>query len=280
MASPLELRLALAAAIGAVAMVLYLIGLLLAARIYGRFRRLRRANFVDAWEDYLASEKPAVTARILSLHPQEVHHLLRGWNIEVERSLALREAGASGQQARLDRLMAIAYSTELTHAAVAFAFRGLMRDHRLSGIQALGLIGRREVGERLLALTNDPDPLISLAALEATVRLNENLVIGHLHDLICAHPEWPEHAVSRIILKLSEASRTLLIDRVGVLSDACVGRVISTFERIHHAGATRLLRYKLSLDRPASENARLMYAVQDEGHIRLIEEKLARGGQR
>lgn len=276
MTSPLELRLAIAAAIGAGAMVLYLVALMVAARVYGKFRRLRRANFVDAWQDYLASNKPPVTARILSLHPEEVHHLVRGWNLAMEQAMVLLRAGATGQEERVTRLRDIAYSTELTHAALALAFRGRTRDERISGIQSLGLIGRREVVARLIPVLASPDSLLALAAFEALIRIDEGSIAEHIDEILCARPEWPEHAVSSVILEMDETTRSVLVSQIGFRPDDCVARVISTLERIHHAGATQLLRHKLSGDRSAEEKARLLYAVQDEGHIRLVEEALAR----
>ncbi len=276
MTSPLELRLAIAAAIGAGAMVLYLVALLVAARVYGKFRRLRRANFVDAWQDYLASDKPPITARILSLHPEEVHHLMRGWNLAVEQAFVLQRAGARGLTERVARLRDIAYATELTHAALALAFRGQTRDERISGLQALGLIGRREVVARLIPVLDSPDSLLALAAFEALIRIDEQSIAERIDGLLCSRPEWPEHAVSSVILEMDETTRSVLVSQIGFRPDACVARVISTLERIHHAGATQLLRYKLSGDRPVAEKASLLYAVQDEGHIRLVEEALRR----
>ncbi|MFT4603721.1 MAG: hypothetical protein ACI9W4_000436 [Rhodothermales bacterium] len=255
-------------------MVLYLVALMAGARVYGRFRRLTRANFVDAWQDYLASEKPPVTARILSLHPDEVHHLVRGWNLAVEQAMVLRHAGATGQTERVARLRDIAYATELTHAALALAFRGRTWDERISGIQALGLMGRKEVVDRLTLVLEGPDSLLALAAFEALIRIDERSIAERIDSVLCSHPEWPEHAVSKLILEMDEATRSVLVSQIGFQPDACVARVISTLERIHHAGATQLLRYKLSQDKPVAEKAKLLYAVQDEGHIRLVEEAL------
>jgi hypothetical protein len=271
MESPLELRLAIVAAIATGAMVMYLVALMIAARIYGRLRRLRRANFVDSWQEYLASDTPPVTARILSLHLPEVHHLLRGWNLAAEKE----------DESGLERLRAIAYASGLTHAAVAFAFRGTTRDERISGLQALGKLGRIEVLERIVPLIEHEDRIISLAAFEAVVRIDQTVIRHRLGQILCSHSSWPEHSVAGCIQELDQASKAQLVRQVARADVACVNRIVAPLEQTHHAGATELIRYRLQTADSREDRAAMLYAVQNEEHIQQIEASLesAPGGR-
>ncbi|MBO6780654.1 MAG: hypothetical protein JJ896_13455 [Rhodothermales bacterium] len=260
----LELRLALAAAIATSAMVLYLVALMVAARIWGRFWAMRRANFVDAWQDYLASDKGPVSSRLLSLHPDEMHHLVRGWNLAAEAQ--------RGRPERLARLREIAYACDLGHAAVALAFRGRSRDERVSGLQALGHLGRSEVFDRLRVLVSSRDPLLSLAAWQALLRIDEERALREVGQALCARPEWPEHSVAQSVAALSEQAKSVLIGQAAAFD--CTHRIVAALESSHHAGATQLIRHELQTAGDFDDIAQLLYRVQRSEHIELIERAL------
>ena len=257
----LELRLAIGAAVGMIAMVMYLAALMVAARIWGRFWRLRRANFVDTWRDYLVSEKPPLSARILSLHPDEVLHLVRVWNLEFERVRQWPERRA--------RLTAIAIASGLTHAAPALAFRGRTRDERISGIQALGHLRAEEVYPRLEAYLSSPEDLIALAAWEAMLRIDEARTLRTHAAPLAEREGWPEHAVAHVVYEMSEKGKAALIGQAAALD--CTPRIVSALEKTHHAGASQLIRHELETAPTFGLISRLIYAVQRAEHLELIE---------
>lgn len=293
MESTLELRLAVVAAIGTVVMVMYLFALLVSARIYARIRRLRRDNFVDSWREYLASDSPPYPARILALYPDEVLYLIRCWTLEYN---GLRDAFPSGigvqvpsggpsldsrptqeVSARLQRLRDIAHATGLTHAALALAFRSRDRRDQIAGIQCLGGLGRTEVADRLAELLDGPDYQVSLAAFEALIRVAPEETRVRLGEELCRHPEWPEHALARLVRELDETSRAALLEQVWKKGDAdCRARVISALESIHYAGASRLVETELDRASAFDDIIRLLYAVRDESHVARVEHEVAR----
>jgi HEAT repeat protein len=182
------------AALGALGAALLLIGWILVLRLAGGAARAGAALVTDKWrprfaaalyDDGASSPEPA-SAR-------EARPVLR---LFVQVSLSLQGAAA----ARLAR-----YGREcgLRNLALHLLTRRSTRD-RLLAIEALGCLGQAAAVDDLLPVSAEANPIVSLAAARAMLRLDAERTAERVIALAMERPDWP---VARLLPILQAAGR-------------------------------------------------------------------------
>ncbi|MFT5144750.1 MAG: hypothetical protein ACI84D_003389 [Thalassolituus oleivorans] len=132
----------------------------------------------------------------------------------------------------------------------------------------------------MLGLADSDDAFISLAAFEASVRIDSSADPTRLGERICGHADWPEHSVAEVILHLNEESRNALINEVSRSHGSCVARVIAALEEIHHAGPPAWWSTNWIRLRPSTRSMASSTRSKDDTHVEMIEARINGPGAR
>lgn len=180
------------ATLASLAASLLLLAYTLELRLQRRLRERRRARVSARWREIIATavtgaEMPAMLPR---LPRRERREFLRLWNYT--RNMIEGEAA--------DRLIDLALRLGLP------AFVRAHADHaalglRLASIQALGHLRDTESFARILAETDDENPLVSITAAEALLEIDPARAIDQLIPKIALRRDWPRTHVYRMLQK-------------------------------------------------------------------------------
>ena len=275
----LDLRFAVVSGLAATAMVAYLLILIVGARAYEVVRRIRRSQFVDNWDDVLAGHRIAVAASIARLRIRDTQSMLERWN-EAFRDRPDDFQADSAQESERSRLRRIGEQAGISEAAfVLLTASG--RERHVAAITSLGFMRTASAWNTLVPLVRERDPYVSLAALQALVRIDEFRAAPFLTSHFSAHLDWPEHALATLIDEVSESTRqTLVLYALEEPMLECRARIFGGLEQIAHSGADRLLSQVLDHGESAQEITRYLYATQREHHIDRIVRELRDGRRR
>lgn len=275
----LDLKFALIAGIAAVTMVVYLLGLIVAARALDIARRIQSSQVADNWNDLLLGHRTSVTASLARLKLRDMQDLVERWNAAF-MELPGRLDALTGREPEKRRLRRIASDSGLEQAALLL-LRQAGRDRQVAAITSLGFMRSPSGWNVLVPLVRSQDPYISLAALTALVRIDELRAAPFLTLHFSAHPDWPEHALARLIGEVSEATReTLVLHALAERSVETAARIFGGLERAGHPAARRLLDRVLESGESIDDVMRYLYATTLEEHIERIGRAVAGGRER
>lgn len=275
----LDLRFALAAGAGALAMVVYLLALILLARAFEVTNRIRRSKFVDNWNEVLSGARPVVPASIARLRPRDRRDMVERWNA-VFADVRESDADARRRDADLRRLRRIGDATGLVEASFLM-LRQPGRDEHVAAVTCLGYMRALSAWNDLVPLVRDPDPYVSLSALLALVRIDELDAAPFLTRHFGAHPDWPEHAVATLIDEVSEATReTLILYALHGTPIETRARIFAGLEQVGHSGAARLLDDVVAEGTSVDDLTRFLYAARLEGHVQRLSAEIREGRER
>lgn len=272
----LDLKFALVVGLAAAAMVAYLLVLIAGARAFELVHRIRRSQFVDNWDDVLAGNRTAVAASIARLRIRDTQSMLERWN-EAYRDRPEDFGTEEARESERSRLRRIGEQAGIAEAAFVLLTKS-GRERHVAAITALGFLRTALAWNTLVPLVRERDPYISLAALQALVRIDELRAAPFLTTHFSAHPDWPEHAVATLIGEVSEVTRqTLVLYALDEPMLECRARIFAGLEQIAHSGADRLLDHVLEHGTSVDEITRHLYATRREHHIERIGQVLREG---
>jgi len=179
---------------------LLLLAYTLELRLHRRLRERRRARVVAHWRERIAAAVTGADARLESverrpaLPRRERREFLRLWNYT--RNMIEGEAA--------ERLIALAHRLDLP-AFVREQAGHAQLGTRLMAIQALGHLRDAGSFERILADTDDENPLVSITAAEALVEIDPARAVNALMPKIVARRDWPRTHVFRMLQKAGSA---------------------------------------------------------------------------
>lgn len=217
-ASDLAVRLAWWCGLIAIALALLLSLQLLALRVLRSVRQRRAASLRATWEPVLIESLENLPGSLPQIRRSDRLMLLTLWNY-------LHDSLRDEAQERLNQ---VARMARLDEAARQMARSGGLRE-RLIGITTLGQLRDASEWEMLQRLATEADPVLSLVAARALLRIDGPRAINRVMPLIAVRADWSS-AVVAVMLRQAGAD---------LVSEPLAGEAL----RVSEAQAARLLRF-------------------------------------
>jgi hypothetical protein len=171
-----------------IALTALLLMQILLLRVLMIVRERRDRRFILTWRPLMAQSLVELPAEVPKIPPRQWMRFLFLWN-HFQGTL---RGGARGQMNRLAR------RAGMHHAALHLLNRGKTRE-RLAAMRALSYLGELRAWEYLLEFASHSDPLFSLAAAQALVRIDARSAIATLMPAIVSRTDWSPTAVASLL---------------------------------------------------------------------------------
>lgn len=186
-------------------------------------RKRRGASFLLEWEGLIAESLDQLPQSLPLIKKRDAVSFLMLWN-------HLQESLRSESKEKLNRL---AREIDIDVIAMDFLERGSL-DERLLAVNTLGWLRHDTNWEKLVVIANDADPIYSLAAAKALMRITPEKAVRVLMPLIARRRDWATSTVGSI---LREAGADLISEplakTISVAPADQIPRLISFFEIAH-----------------------------------------------
>ncbi len=185
-----DLVISLAWWIGAVSILLCFLLTLYAflLRILYVYRNRRAENFVLEWEGIIAESLDQLPQNLPQVKKRDAVSFMMLWN-HLQASLRAESK---------EKLNRLAREADIDVIAMNFLERGSL-DERLLAINTLGWLRHDTNWEKLIEIANSVDPIYSLIAAKALIRIDAEKAVPRLIPLIAAREDWSIGTVSAIL---------------------------------------------------------------------------------
>ena len=182
----LKLLLWVGLAIVGVTMLLLVQTILLRMQLIMRQRREQR--LVERWQPLFAQSMTALPQSLPPIAKSDWDAFLRLWNNTQET--------LSGELKH--KLNQLAWACGVSHVAQQLLSHKNMRK-RLLAVATLGHLQEKNAWSRLRNLTDDPHPLLSLAAARALMQIDAKAALADLLPLFTHRHDWPLNKIAKMM---------------------------------------------------------------------------------
>lgn len=238
--------------------------LIIALRIRLVSREKRAGRLHDVWQPVFVSCLDDQVMDFPELVPRDTTTFLVLWNYFHE---TLREAGK-------DNLNIIARSLQLDLWAVRALETGTIRE-RLLAIQTLGWLQENSKNDRLVEIMQTADPITSLCAAKALLRIDPESTINLFVQLIASKTDWSYSTVGKLLKEVGAAIVTepLLKEIEGKEGRELV-RLLRFIDIAFKERSSPTISRLLKTSKDVDVLAHCLRAVVDPGDLSLVRELL------
>lgn len=185
-----DLAISLAWWIGVVSILLCLVLTLYAflLRILYVYRKRRAANFLLEWEGIIAESLDQLPQKLPQIEKRDAVSFMMLWN-HLQASLRAESK---------EKLNRLAREADIDVIAMNLIERGSL-DERLLAVNTLGWLRHDTNWEKLMEIANSADPVYSLSAAKALIRIDAEKAVPKLIPLIAAREDWSTETVAAIL---------------------------------------------------------------------------------
>lgn len=183
-----HLRLLLWVGLGIVGVTLLLLVQTVLLRMQLILRQRREQRLTEQWQPLFAQSMAALPQSLPPIAKSDWDAFLRLWN-NTQESL-------SGESKH--KLNQLAWACGVSHVAQQWLSQKSMRA-RLIAVTTLGHLQEKNAWARLKSITDDPHPLLSLAAARALMQIDANAALAELLPTFTHRHDWPLNKIANMI---------------------------------------------------------------------------------
>jgi HEAT repeat protein len=236
--------------------------LLLRMRLVRRERRDKQVHQI--WQPVLVSCLDGSPEKVPELSEKDIKTFLVLWNYFHE---TLREAGK-------DNLNVVARKLQLDSWSMNALHNGSIRE-RLLAIQTIGWLHEDKVWDDLIEIMQHGDPVTSLCAAKAILRINPKKGIGIFIPLAATKAHWSYSTVGKLLKETgAEIVSDPLIDTASKLEGVELVRLLRFLKTASEEKASPLISKLLRESDDVNVLAACLRAVEDPDDLPTIREHL------